>query len=97
VASEQPSAPPLLAASASGREVPTTAVGPNGARFRAEGCGGGSPRAGQCEQWPMPPEIYEVHWPDPKVPVAGTARALEQLVREGKFRHVGVSNYGAAG
>jgi aryl-alcohol dehydrogenase-like predicted oxidoreductase len=45
----------------------------------------------------MLPEIYEVHWPDPKVPVAETARAPEQLVPEGKIRHVGVSNYCAAG
>jgi aryl-alcohol dehydrogenase-like predicted oxidoreductase len=36
-----------------------------------------------------------VHWPDPKAPFAETAGALEQLVREGKIRRVGVSNYDA--
>jgi aryl-alcohol dehydrogenase-like predicted oxidoreductase len=41
-------------------------------------------------------DIYQVHWPDPNVPFAETAAALEELVHEGKVRHVGVSNYGAA-
>ncbi|MEA2346384.1 MAG: hypothetical protein QOG62_171 [Thermoleophilaceae bacterium] len=41
-------------------------------------------------------DIYQVHWPDPKVPFAETAGALEELVGEGKIRHVGVSNYDAA-
>jgi hypothetical protein len=34
-----------------------------------------------------------VHWPDGHTPPAETASALEDLVREGKVRHVGVSNY----
>jgi aryl-alcohol dehydrogenase-like predicted oxidoreductase len=37
-------------------------------------------------------DIYQVHWPDPDVPFAETAGALQQLVDEGKIRHVGVSN-----
>ena len=37
-----------------------------------------------------------MHWPDPNVPFAETAAALEELVQEGKIRHVGVSNYDAA-
>jgi aryl-alcohol dehydrogenase-like predicted oxidoreductase len=41
-------------------------------------------------------DIYQVHWPDPNVPFAETAAALEKLVEEGKIRHVGVSNYDAA-
>jgi aryl-alcohol dehydrogenase-like predicted oxidoreductase len=41
-------------------------------------------------------DIYQVHWPDPNVPFAETAAALEELVQEGKIRHVGVSNYDAA-
>jgi len=39
-------------------------------------------------------DLYQVHWPDPKTPADETAGALEDLVREGKIRHVGVSNYG---
>jgi aryl-alcohol dehydrogenase-like predicted oxidoreductase len=40
-------------------------------------------------------DIYQVHWPDPYVPFAETAEALEDLVQEGKLRHVGVSNFDA--
>jgi aryl-alcohol dehydrogenase-like predicted oxidoreductase len=40
-------------------------------------------------------DIYQVHWPDPHTPFAETAAALEELVREGKVRHVGASNYDA--
>jgi aryl-alcohol dehydrogenase-like predicted oxidoreductase len=38
-------------------------------------------------------DLYQVHWPDPKVPAAETAGALRELVAEGKIGHVGVSNY----
>ena len=38
-------------------------------------------------------DIYQVHWPDPNVPFAETAAALQELVDEGKIRHVGVSNF----
>jgi aryl-alcohol dehydrogenase-like predicted oxidoreductase len=41
-------------------------------------------------------DLYQVHWPDPKVPAAETADALGELVAEGKIGHVGVSNYTAA-
>jgi aryl-alcohol dehydrogenase-like predicted oxidoreductase len=40
-------------------------------------------------------DLYQVHWPDPKVPFAATAGALRDLVAEGKIRHVGVSNFDA--
>ncbi|MER7665389.1 MULTISPECIES: aldo/keto reductase [unclassified Streptomyces] len=38
-------------------------------------------------------DLYQVHWPDPKVSVAETAGALRELVDAGRIRHVGVSNY----
>jgi aryl-alcohol dehydrogenase-like predicted oxidoreductase len=38
-------------------------------------------------------DLYQVHWPDPKVPFAQTAAALQQLADAGKIRHVGVSNF----
>jgi aryl-alcohol dehydrogenase-like predicted oxidoreductase len=41
-------------------------------------------------------DIYQVHWPDPKVPFAETAAVLQELVDAGKIRHVGVSNFDAA-
>ncbi|MGA2165892.1 MAG: aldo/keto reductase [Solirubrobacteraceae bacterium] len=40
-------------------------------------------------------DIYQVHWPDPHTPFAETAAALQELVDEGKVRHVGASNYDA--
>jgi len=41
-------------------------------------------------------DLYQVHWPDPNVPLAETAGTLEELAREGKIRHVGVSNFDVA-
>ncbi len=41
-------------------------------------------------------DLYQVHWPDPNVARAETAGALEELVQEGKIRHVGVSNFDVA-
>jgi aryl-alcohol dehydrogenase-like predicted oxidoreductase len=38
-------------------------------------------------------DLYQVHWPDLETPFAETARALEDLRRDGKIRAIGVSNY----
>ncbi len=38
-------------------------------------------------------DLYQLHWPDPDTPIAETADALANLVRDGKIRHVGVSNF----
>ena len=38
-------------------------------------------------------DLYQVHWPDAGTPFAETGEALQQLVDEGKIRHVGVSNF----
>jgi aryl-alcohol dehydrogenase-like predicted oxidoreductase len=40
-------------------------------------------------------DLYQVHWPDSDTPAEETATALQELVDEGKIRHVGVSNYDA--
>jgi aryl-alcohol dehydrogenase-like predicted oxidoreductase len=40
-------------------------------------------------------DIYQVHWPDPATPIKVTAETVDQFVREGLVRHVGVSNYDA--
>ena len=34
-----------------------------------------------------------MHWPDPLVPIQETAAALARLLKEGKIRAIGVSNY----
>ena len=39
-------------------------------------------------------DLYQIHWPDLHTPAEETGAALEELVREGKIRHIGVSNYG---
>ena len=38
-------------------------------------------------------EIYLVHWPDPNTPLDETMAALDDIVRQGKTRYVGVSNF----
>jgi aryl-alcohol dehydrogenase-like predicted oxidoreductase len=38
-------------------------------------------------------DLYQVHWPDPLVPIAETAALLAQFQREGKVRALGVSNF----
>ncbi|HEY1611108.1 MAG TPA: aldo/keto reductase, partial [Paraburkholderia sp.] len=38
-------------------------------------------------------DLYQVHWPDPTVPVEETAATLEALRVEGKVRALGVSNF----
>lgn len=36
--------------------------------------------------------LYQFHWPDPAVPYAESIGALADLQREGKVRHLGISN-----
>jgi aryl-alcohol dehydrogenase-like predicted oxidoreductase len=38
-------------------------------------------------------DIYQVHWPDPLVPVEETAEAMRLLYERGKIRAIGVSNF----
>jgi aryl-alcohol dehydrogenase-like predicted oxidoreductase len=38
-------------------------------------------------------DIYQVHWPDPLVPIEETAATLRELHEQGKIRAIGVSNY----
>jgi aryl-alcohol dehydrogenase-like predicted oxidoreductase len=40
-------------------------------------------------------DLYQVHRPDPLTPIEETLRALDDLVRQGKVRYVGCSNYAA--
>ena len=37
-------------------------------------------------------DLYQLHWPDRSTPIEETLRALDDLVRAGKVRHVGCSN-----
>jgi len=38
-------------------------------------------------------DLYQVHWPDPTIPISETAETLGELLRQGKIRSIGVSNY----
>ena len=38
-------------------------------------------------------DVYQVHWPDPLVPVEESAAALRRLFERGTIRAIGVSNY----
>ena len=40
-------------------------------------------------------DLYQVHFPYPGVPMEETLRALDDLVRQGKVRYVGCSNFSA--
>lgn len=40
-------------------------------------------------------DLYQVHAPDPITPLDETLRALDDLVRSGKVRYIGCSNFGA--
>jgi aryl-alcohol dehydrogenase-like predicted oxidoreductase len=38
-------------------------------------------------------DLYQIHWPNPAVPIRSTMNAMKKLVRLGKVRTVGVSNF----
>jgi aryl-alcohol dehydrogenase-like predicted oxidoreductase len=41
-------------------------------------------------------DIYQVHWPDPLVPIEETAEAMRMLHDQGKIRAIGASNFSVA-
>ena len=41
-------------------------------------------------------DLYQLHRPDPQTPIADTLGTLHDLVREGKVREIGCSNFSAA-
>jgi diketogulonate reductase-like aldo/keto reductase len=40
-------------------------------------------------------DLYQLHWPNYTVPIAETMGAMEELVKAGKIRFIGVSNFSA--
>ena len=41
-------------------------------------------------------DLYQCHWPDEKTPIEETLTVFDELIKAGKIRHVGASNYSAA-
>lgn len=40
-------------------------------------------------------DLYQIHYPDPATPIEETLRAMEDLVKHGKVRFIGCSNFSA--
>jgi diketogulonate reductase-like aldo/keto reductase len=38
-------------------------------------------------------DLYQVHWPNPQIPIEETLQAISRLVQAGKVRYAGVSNF----
>lgn len=38
-------------------------------------------------------DLYQIHWPDVRTPIQETMEAVAQLIKQGKVRYAGVSNY----
>ena len=38
-------------------------------------------------------DLYQIHWPNPSIPLSETLRAMVQLIKGGKVRYIGVSNF----
>ena len=41
-------------------------------------------------------DLYQIHWPDPHTPIEETAGAMADLLKAGKIRAIGVSNFSPA-
>ncbi len=55
-----------------------------------DACNGSLKRLGIKQIW-----LYQLHYPNYTVPIEDTMSALEHLQKEGKIRHIGVSNFSA--
>lgn len=40
-------------------------------------------------------DLYQLHWPNPRINIRETMKAMDDLVAQGKVRYIGVSNFSA--
>lgn len=38
-------------------------------------------------------DLYQIHWPNPKISISETINAFEKLITDGKIKYIGVSNF----
>ena len=38
-------------------------------------------------------DLYQIHWPNPIIPIEETMRAMEKLIFDGKIKYIGLSNF----
>ncbi len=38
-------------------------------------------------------DLYQLHWPNSRIPITETMKAMEKLVTDGSIKHIGVSNF----
>jgi len=38
-------------------------------------------------------DLYQLHWPNPSIPIKETMKAMEYLAKKGKIRYIGISNF----
>jgi diketogulonate reductase-like aldo/keto reductase len=38
-------------------------------------------------------DLYQLHWPNSRIPISETMKAMEKLAKDGLIRHIGVSNF----
>src|ERR1700676_2284442 len=87
-----PYPPNLVIATKGGYERPRRSWVPNGKPEHLRAACEGSLRRLRLERI----DLYQLHAPDPGVPLEESVGALAELRREGKIRHIGLSNVNTA-